>query len=306
MLLSLFKKSLRKLQRFLLFPWMFSKLFLQTTRKNSSKYQFSLWDKILYVWERLSPMPRLRTINQNEEFGLFSIKKIQFIYPNCYKSEHLPWLFHEVFDPFSVNPSSYAHPSFEGKKYKWIIDAGACEGFYSIFASLKYSPENIVVIEPDAHTLKGCKETFHQFYNHQKCHFLNVALSDEDCDGYLVKNEKSSDFYICKDPGDVGVTLSLKVQLMTLDTIFTKLKIDGKVLIKMDVEDSEISAVLGATESMRKHDIDWCIAVYHSEENALRCADIIKECKNDMSFEFRGYYGYYTPPRPYLLYASNR
>ncbi|KKM84494.1 hypothetical protein LCGC14_1298540 [marine sediment metagenome] len=74
-------------------------------------------------------------------------------------------------------------------------------------------------------------------------------------------------------------------------------------MIKMDIEGYEMSALRAAMSLMKNHKPRLAIAVYHELENALKCAEIIKNANPTYKVEFRGYYGYFEPARPYMLFA---
>lgn len=75
-------------------------------------------------------------------------------------------------------------------------------------------------------------------------------------------------------------------------------------LIKMDIEGYEMAALSGASKVLKEYKPSLAIAVYHELENAKKCAEIIKAANSTYKIEFRGCYGYFEPPRPYLLFAT--
>ena len=290
-------KNVKRTVRFFIY-------FFQTYLLESAHYRFSFWERAIYCFELLVPLKRvIKLESASTEFSLLSVEASTFLYPAAYSQKDLPWLYHEVFDPFVINPSSYGHTRLRNKTYDWVIDAGSCEGFYSLFAIKKYKPKNLMVIEPDLASIEACKQTLGQFHPMQKCIYVHGALGDKEGIGFLCKSGRSSDFFILENPAIEDGEVIAKVDLKTIDSLFGEHQVSGKILIKMDIENSEMKALLGATKSLEKYDITWCIAVYHNELNALECANIIKKHNSEAKIEFRGFYAYFNPPRPYILFS---
>ncbi len=94
-----------------------------------------------------------------------------------------------------------------------------------------------------------------------------------------------------------------RVPITTLDQLATQYSLGGDGLIKMDIEGYEMAALSGAVNLMKNYKPALAIAVYHEFENALKCADIIKAANSSYKIGFRGCYGYFDPPRPYMVFA---
>jgi len=94
-----------------------------------------------------------------------------------------------------------------------------------------------------------------------------------------------------------------RITITTIDQLAKEYSLGDGGMIKMDIEGYEMSALRAAMSLMKNHKPRLAIAVYHELENALKCAEIIKNANPTYKVEFRGYYGYFEPARPYMLFA---
>ena len=236
-----------------------------------------------------------------------NLRKITFFnkciyWPKFIDPKDLPWLYHEVFDPYKVNPSSYDNPNMQLQKKNWVIDAGAAEGYFSIFAAerAKYGAI-ILALEPLSimrdSLLQTAKLNNIKYFKH-----LPYALSNNEgkvlfkidpehiCDSKI--NEKNIE--------QVDTEL---VTVTTIDKVIKEQNFFGQGMIKMDIEGFEIKALEGAKDTLRTLKPSLAIAVYHEYENANKCAEIIQKANSEYKIELRGCYGYFKPARPYMLFA---
>lgn len=152
-------------------------------------------------------------------------------------------------------------------KYFWpqkgnvIVDAGACEGNFSILASRLVGKNGLVIsIEPDP-------EIFNNILKKriQKLKINNIILVKE---GLWNKNEKKKAFL--NHPGEMSIHYKWKncnkkdlISLVTLDSLVKKMKISHVDFIKMDIEGAEIEALAGAKKTIKKNLPKMTIASYH-------------------------------------------
>lgn len=272
-------------------------------KRNDSNYNFSLKDIFLYYFERTNKKSSIKEEKFNK-FDKITISNTSIIWPKSINNDALVWLYHEVFDPYKINPSSYDNPNLGIDNKNWIIDAGASEGYYLIFSKERSKKETkIFAIEPISIMHKALLETV-KLNNIKNFKLLPFALGDcEDevlleldydrlCDSNIKKNNfLSSDKKI------------ENIKQKTIDVIIKEQNISGNGLIKMDIEGFEMNALKGAEKTLKHLKPSLAIAVYHEYENALKCKEIIKKANPDYHFEFRGCYGYYNPARPYMLFA---
>jgi FkbM family methyltransferase len=269
-----------------------------------SIYKFTRRDIDLYVSERNLVLPNLSIVDKLDlNLREVTINNTKIYWPDALSPNDLPWLYHEVFDGFNHNPSSYDHPHLSISEKTWIIDAGAAEGFFSVFVASSTTKETrILAIEPFELMKSALLKTFEQFPEHDFT-VIQAALGNEDKLVAFDINES----HVCDSKVQDNLISEIDpeklVQQLTIDSLAKDLSLSAGGLIKMDIEGYEMLALMGATETMKSFKPALAVAVYHDYENAIKCAQIIKDSNPTYHIEFRGYYGYFKPPRPYMLFA---
>lgn len=297
-----FKPALASAQAYLM-----SRKLLRGLEKVGSKYDFSTRDIELYARERFCRLPGI-TLEATDEADLLraTVCGRSIFWPAQLSPKDLPWLHHEVFDPFDGNPSSYDHPSLDYEHRRWVIDAGAAEGYFSIFA-LGKSAGNVISVEPLTLMKRALAKTLALHANGRQAVVESAALGENPAWAELhvnvnhVCDSELLDLAIRRDSADDVVTE--RVQVTTVDILAKQHSLAEGGLIKMDIEGCEMAALSGAANTLRDCKPVLAIAVYHGLDNARRCAEIVKTANPAYRIEFRGYYGYFDPPRPYMLFA---
>ncbi len=262
-------------------------------------YRFSCSDLRLHLNERYDMTRTPIQVKSREENGLalLEIGERTIFWPSEISSADLSWLFSEVFAPWAENPSSYDHPAFNLRDTEWIIDAGACEGFFSLFA-LERGARRVIAVEPLKPLWPALRKTFVGQASMGCFELFEGALGRETgmttlsldplraCEAVVASSDKG-----------------YHVPLTTLDALRGRYCLGTGGMIKMDIEGAEMDALLGGTRLLRELRPKLAIAVYHGYENARLCAQIIKKANPSYKIEFRGMYGWFHPPRPYMLFA---
>lgn len=276
---------------------------------DTTGYPFSREDVSLYIQERFGRAPGAEVEGTDEgDLLKVTIGGRSIFWPASLAHDDLPWLYREVFDPFDGNPSSYDHPSLDYGRRRWILDAGAAEGYFSVFA-LEKSDARILSVEPLAVMQRALARTLASHAGGREALDVPAALGEKPGSAILQVDAK----HICDsrviDPAGTspetragGVTESVPVT--TIDLLAAQHSLTGDGFIKMDVEGFEMAALNGAIRTLRDHKPALAIAVYHELGNARKCAEIVRAANPEYEIEFRGYYGWFHPPRPYMLFAT--
>jgi FkbM family methyltransferase len=240
--------------------------------------------------------------DDNKNLNKIKVSDKIIYWPKFIDPKDLSWLYHEVFDPYKVNPSSYDNPNMQVQKKDWIIDAGAAEGYFSIFAAEKAkNGATILALEPLSimrdSLLQTAKLNNIKYFKH-----LPFALSNKE-EKVLFKLDPE---HICDskiNEKNIKSAYTELVTVTTIDKVTKEQNLFGSGLIKMDIEGFEMKALEGAKNTLGTHKPSLAIAVYHEYANANKCAEIIKNANPEYKIELRGCYGYFKPPRPYMLFA---
>ncbi|MFV2082769.1 MAG: FkbM family methyltransferase, partial [bacterium] len=265
----------------------------------SEFYRFRREDLRLYLCERQWHLLDFRLLREEEGFLLLEIEGRKFYWPSDLGSADLPWLFAEVFYPSYINPSSYEHPEIHPGETQWVIDAGALEGFFSIYAFEK-GANRVIALDPVPSAKRALEMTFRKEAADGRFLVVPEALGDTigkefmQCDpqqaatARLVENDYDS---------------IIEVDVTTLDHLAKGLDLGSGGFIKMDIEGGEVRALMGGRNTLAEFRPGLAVAVYHEHDSAVRCRDIILDANPDYTVQFRGMYGWYSPPRPHMLFA---
>jgi FkbM family methyltransferase len=276
---------------------------------NDGKYEFSELDIELHVGERVVSLPDLKSETTDDpELLKIIINGKAIFWPANLPCQDLPWLYHEIFDDFAGNPSSYNFPPLDYPNRKWVIDAGAAEGYFSIFALQRSPQAQVISVEPLSLMRKALERTLSLYDNNNvsvvsaaladRCGWADMQLDPEHIsDSKLTANDAESDLRNSKE-------ITEKVKIITLDQLAEDQALGMGGLIKMDIEGFEMAALSGSVHLLKRHKPALAIAVYHELDNAHKCADIIRQANPNYDINFRGCYGYFEPPRPYMLFAN--
>lgn len=266
-------------------------------------YRFSIKDYLLYFLERFMSPPEFTIGDKLDGLNEILIKDVNIFWPSSVNPRTLPWLYNEVFSAFHYNPSSYDHPSMSIGSKDWIIDAGAAEGYFSYFCISKVkSNTKIFTLEPLEVMQNPLFKTFKSFPD-SMITIVKTAIGDYNGSvSFKTDSDNLCDSKVTSDEMNPSDKIEI-TNMITLDTFSVNRQLQGKGMIKMDIEGFEMKALMGAKNILIKHKPALAIAVYHDYENAKKCASIIKNANNSYKIEFRGCYGYFKPPRPYLLFA---
>lgn len=273
-----------------------------------SEYPFTKNDIDLYVTEKFICLPTAETAKTDEtETITVAINGRKIYWPSSLSDRDLPWLFHEVFDDFETNPSSYDNPNLGYEARAWIMDAGAAEGYFSIFA-LEKSNASLICIEPLSIMKMALEKTLALHSKGKPYIIISAALSDKP--GWAdiqVNNEHICDSKLISTTEEIATlgsgSVAQRVPITTLDQLAVEHDLGINGLIKMDIEGYEMAALTGAVQLMRNFKPALAVAVYHDLDNAKKCAEIIRAANPTYKIEFRGCYGYFEPHRPYMVFA---
>ncbi|MDH4226858.1 MAG: FkbM family methyltransferase [Deltaproteobacteria bacterium] len=265
------------------------------------RYDFTGEDVALYVSERAALLPPVNVVGADDNHFLLGVGDIEFYWPKNIPTGDLPWLYHEVFDDWRENPSSYDHPQFDLTAACWVMDAGAFEGFYSLFALRKNFAGMLIAVEPFPAMEEALGLTLGKAARESKYKVVAKALGSRMGHCYINQDAVSncSSYVAEASPKDAWQ----KVELTTIDNLVREYGVEGPGIVKIDIEGYEMEALRGARNTIESLKPKLAVAIYHDYMNARECARIIRSFRSDYHIEFRGMYAYFEPPRPYLLFA---
>jgi FkbM family methyltransferase len=253
-------------------------------------YTFSRNDLSLYLNERYHiQRPSIIVVSHHaNELTQLEIGGRRIFWPSTIPYGDLSWLFGEIFAAWSGNPSSYDHPAMDIGKAEWIVDAFA----------LELGARRVVAVEPLEPLWQALQKTFADQTAEGRFALFEGALGKIAGTTYLSVDP----LHACDSAVDSAGS-GRSVPQISLDELGERYNLGTGGMIKMDIEGAEMEALQGGTQLLRKHKPKIAVAVYHDHKNALLCKEIILKANPGYTIEFRGMYGWFSPPRPYLLFA---
>ena len=223
--------------------------YLQNVILNKSGvYEFSKYDLELYKIEKRAIMPTKKVNKYSDELKTISIKSHEIYWPSSVSDDDLPWLYHEIFDNYEENPSSYDNPNMNYEKADWIIDAGCCEGFFSLFSFDKNKNCCVIALEPLQEMEKSLYKTFENKVTENKFILEQKALG-KDCGTVLFSFNNE---HLCDSSMQENISCNqnskntvYEVEVTSLDILMKNHDLKENGIIKMDIEGAEMDALKG-------------------------------------------------------------
>lgn len=260
-------------------------------------YRSVFFDDYLLFARKKFEIPSLEFLAQEDDLSIYRIGAFRFYWPREFGASDLLGLYSEVFAPAPLNPHAYEYGQIRIASDSWVIDAGACEGFFTQYALEKNA--KVLVIEPVPALVDALQHTFRNEITEGRVKVLWGALGDKVGEVQLTIDPKQA---YCAYVGSEGES---DVPAYTIDSLVNDGIIPNISLIKMDIEGFETTAIQGAKETIARYKPQCSIAVYHEYHNAMIIKQFLQNQRSDYTVKWRGVF--YRPsfgkPRPYMLYA---
>lgn len=270
-------------------------------RRDDLTYVFSLQEILLFIREQTHPSRKVAFSEAGSTYLTFEEFGRKFYWPKMFPAGGLAWMRDEVFVGFERNPSSYSYPKFNWEEVSWVIDGGACEGFFSHLA-IDRGVKKVLPVEPVEQILDGLKLAFESEVRSGRVDPVQGALDvSSGTSVFEVNAEAAWESKITIAPDDDAATSVTRV--WSIDDLAAEKGLSGRGLIKMDIEGGEVGAIKGAATVLRDSKPYLAIAVYHEYQNAALVKAAILDANPEYAVEFRGFYGWEQPPRPYMCFA---
>lgn len=236
-------------------------------------------------------------VHQDSNWKLFEVMGDRFFWPSEYDSRGLKGLYREVYAPAEINPHAYETNRIRISEGDWVVDAGACEGFFTRYALQRKA--NVLAIEPISRLAEALETTFKTEIHEGRVKVLKAGISDASGVSQLKIN--SQEIYCSFVESGHGED----TPIFSLDDIVNMNIVPTINFLKMDIEGGEIDAIRGATKILKEIHPKVSIAVYHSYRNAIIIKNFIKNSQPNYHIAFRGLFirDDFGPPRPYMLHA---
>lgn len=267
--------------------------------RHSSRYRFTIEDCRLHLRERAWRTPPVTVQGQAADLLRLQVADRSLFWPEGVAYDGLGWTYAEVFYPWRCNPSSYAHPQARVAQGGWVLDAGACEGFFTMYALERRAA--VMAVEPVPSLQAALRRTFESELEQGRLRLFAGGIARRS--GRATVHGDDAQIWNASIDVDAGGGAPGGTPTISIDELVASWDPQGHGLIKMDIEGSEMEALAGAGRTLKERRPALAVAVYHGYDNAAECRDIILGANPDYQVELRGMYGWFDPPRPCLLFA---
>ncbi len=142
-----------------------------------------------------------------------------------------------------------------------VLDAGAYVGIFSVYASKKVGREGkVIAFEPDPDTARRLNKNL-ELNNASNVEIINKGLWSSDATLVFKAGRELASSFVTED--NVDNLKKIEVPVTTIDNAMKDVNVKNKLFIKMNIEGSEIEALKGAVETIRKYRPYWVIRTNH-------------------------------------------
>jgi FkbM family methyltransferase len=149
---------------------------------------------------------------------------------------------------------------------KVIVDAGSCEGTFSLLCLLQ-GAKKVIAIDPSKSMCEYFRKTAIDNGFGKSFQIIQAGLWDKKMKGYTQNAQEIGTLSISKKGPD-----SEEIVLTALDSIHKRVD-----LIKMDIEGAEKHALLGAKTCMKKYKPTLCVTTYHHKGDQAILSNLIQK-----------------------------
>lgn len=226
----------------------------------------------------------INLIESKEGFGLYQVEDKRFWFPLNFDTRGLDLAYWEIFVD-----KCYEYGACRIRPGDWVIDAGACEGFFSLYALERGA--NVIAFEPIPELAKALELTLQDYINAGRAKVLPYGLGKDDEEKEMLIFEDfvgSSTFSMEKATHWALDTSSCRrgsVKVTSLDRLLKDGLLPPVSFIKADVEGYERELLLGARDLISKYRPRLSICTYHLPDDLIEILKIVKEFGLDYSIK---------------------
>lgn len=207
------------------------------------------------------------------------VKDLKFYFPNLFSYKQLPKIYWEIFVE-----KIYEHKHCKINAHEWVIDVGACEGFFTFYALKRNA--NVLIFEPEVHLFEALKRTFEDYIQNGRVQAFNLALGDKSSKNTLVLNDKNVGGSFILSEGDKRKFNDKKVSeisVITLDELYLSGKLPQISFIKADIEGFERYMLKGSVTVLKNLKPMLAICYYHKKDDF----DVIMKFLEDLNVGYK-------------------
>lgn len=230
-----------------------------------------LWSKVagteMYGWRdifstvlsRHSGRASFEFLDKGEFVQVLNYSKgIAIFWPRCYDPSSLKEMFDEI---YGYDGCIYELPGLvEVCPGDWVLDGGACEGFFSLYCLSKGA--NVVAVEPNPYMAAALRLTLQPYLESGRAMLVEACLGAKSGETRLrCDAERPGDS--CEAPLG-ALDDAVPVSVFTLDELILTREVAPRLdYLKLDVEGAERTVLDGAAGTLRRFHPKCALACYH-------------------------------------------
>lgn len=193
---------------------------------------------------------------------------VRIYWPAAFDHRFLALCYEEVYGPQScVNELP---GKVEVRRGDWVVDGGACEGFFTLYCLSRGA--SVACVEPNPPLAGALRETLAPYSREGRAVVVGAALGDaagevEFLPDYVHAGGSS---FAAFSGGSAGRSV-VRVPVVTLDGLVEALGVPRVDFVKLDVEGAERLVLLGAANTVRRCRPRWAVACYHRPDDYRSC-----------------------------------
>lgn len=197
-----------------------------------------------------------------------------------------------------------AEGAWELEPGMWVLDAGACRGEFSLYASRRVGPEGrVFMMEPDPDNVRLARQTFAANGGWpDNVVLVEAGLWSEPTTLRFATGLGTDSFLLnAADTTAVAARSDLRVTAVPVQSVASLVdahRMPRLDLVKMDIEGAEVEAVRGAGSVMSRLKPRFAIAAYHPRDGGQTWQLL------EPAFRAAGYHVRTAFPRHLTTYAS--
>jgi FkbM family methyltransferase len=244
------------------------------------------WRAIIDNDELKVGKPNILPVISFKEFMKNSKNAVVFIKSPLYGNEMRQQLISNSFPENSIiqfyGVQYFDLPYFKPLENEFYIDAGGFDGSSTkcFFQWLQNKTGRSVIFEPNSICYEDCRNNIKK-WNYSNVEVVNKGLWHKKETLRFCKSGSASS--ISMDGEEIIETVSLDEYLETEKE--TKIP----TFIKMDIEGTELNALKGAEQTIRKHKPKLAISIYHKPEDIWEISNLLLDFVPDYKFYIRHY-----------------
>lgn len=227
-------------------------------------------------------------VKSEDNFILYQIGETQVWFPEAFNPSFLSLCYNEIF-----GQRVYENGPCRILPGDWVIDAGACEGFFSLYALNQGA--NVIAFEPIFEIAQALHKTLKDYIGIGRAKVFSLGLGEKAGRKKIFLhsiNSGSATFnqeFIKDRDGDYNIHRSAEISIDTLDNIINDLQIPIS-FIKADVEGFERELLLGAKKTIGQYKPRLAICTYHLPNDFQEIPKIVRDFKAGYQMRLNGLY----------------